>query len=151
MTVQLDKFATYKKPLESIADSMQDFADATKDFAEAINSIQLENLGKLQESIQSIKDNVTDEMIQRYKTLAETNKSLAESSGGVGEAITNVVTKVGDKIAGTEPDANLARNIAMELVKVLNTQGSIKVTQNGTAIFQFDKNNAQVLAKMTTQ
>lgn len=151
MTIQLDKLVTYKKPLESIADSMKDFAEATQDFANAINSIQLENLNKLQESIQSIKDNVTDEMIQRYKTLADTNNTLAESSGGVGEVLGNVVTKIGDKIAGTEPDANLAKNIAMELVKVLNTQGSIKVTQNGTAIFQFDKNSAQVMAKMTTQ
>ena len=151
MTVQLDKLVTYKKPLESIADSMKDFAEATQDFANAINSIQLENLSKLQESIQSIKDNITDEMIQRYRTLAETNEKLAESSGGVGTAITEVVTKVGDKIAGTEPDANLAKKIAEELVKVLNTQGSIKVSQNGTAIFQFDKNNTQVLAKLTTQ
>jgi hypothetical protein len=151
MTVQLDKLLTFKKPLDQIADSMQDFADATKDFANAINSIQVENLSKLQESIQSIKDNVTDEMIQRYKTLADTNTQMAETSGGVAGAITDVVSKVGDKIAGTDSDGNLAKNIAMELVKVLNTQGSIKVTQNGTAIFQFDKNSTQVLAKLTTQ
>ena len=151
MTTQLDKLVTYKKPLEKIAESMREFADATRDFSNSINSIQLENLGKLQESIKLINENITDEMIQRYRTLADTNEKLAETSGGVGSAITAVVNKVGDRIAGNEPDSNLAKRIAEELVNVLNTQGSIKVTQNGTAIFQFDKNNTQVLAKLTTQ
>ncbi len=150
MNVQLAKLVTYKKPLESIAESMQDFASATKDFAEAINSIQVENLNTLQTSISQLNANLTDGMVERLRQAGEQMEKISESSGGVGEAVAGAVTKLSNKITGSEEEGNLPKKIAEELVKVLRAQGSIKVNQTGSAIFEF-KDGKDVVANFILQ
>ena len=150
MNVQLAKMVTYKKPLESIADSMQDFADATRDFAQAINSIQIENLNSLQTSVAQLNNSLNEGMIERLRQAGEQMNKISESSGGVGEAITGAVTNLGNKLTGAGDEENLPKKIAEELVKVLRTQGSIKVNQTGSAIFEF-KDGKDVVANFILQ
>ena len=147
INVQLDKISTYKKPLEKIAESMRSFADSTKDFAEAINSIQLENLNTMQSSIKSLNENLSEGMVERLRQTSEQMEKISESSGGIGTAVAGVITKVGDKLTGSETDEGLPKKIAEELVKILKQQGSITVNQTGSAIFEF-KDGRDVVANM---
>lgn len=147
MSVQLDKISTYKKPLEKIAESMRSFADSTQDFADAINSIQLENLNTMQTSIKSLNDNLSEGMVERLRQTGEQMQKISESSGGIGDAVAGVITKVGDKLTGSETDEGLPKKIAEELVKILRTQGSITVNQTGSAIFEF-KDGRDVVANL---
>jgi hypothetical protein len=150
MNVQLAKLITYKKPLESIAESMQDFAGATREFADAINSIQIENLNTLQTSISELNSSLTDGMIERLKQAGEQMQVIADSSGGVGDIVTAGLKKISDKLTGSEEETDLPKKIAEELVKVLRAQGSIKVNQTGSAIFEF-KDGKDVVANFILQ
>jgi hypothetical protein len=150
MTIQLSKLATYKKPLEQIAESMKSFAGSTTQFAQAINSIELEKMNSLGATMESLKKNLDDSLVANMKMVAEQTEKISSSSGGVAEAVGGAITKVGDALTGGDKDANLAKNIATEILKAFKQQGAIVVNQNGSATFQFKDGN-QVVANMITR
>ncbi len=150
MTVQLDKLATYRKPLEQIAESMKSFAGSTTQFAQAINSIELEKMNSLGTTMESLKKNLDDSLVANMKMVAEQTEKISQSSGGVADAVGGAITKVGDALTGGDKDANLAKNIATEILKAFKQQGAIVVNQNGSATFQFKDGN-QVVANMITR
>jgi hypothetical protein len=150
MTVQLDKLATYRKPLEQIAESMKSFAGSTTQFAQAINSIELEKMNALGSTMESLKKNLDESLVTNMKIVAEQTEKISQSSGGVADAVGGAITKVGDALTGGDKDANLAKNIATEILKAFKQQGAIVVNQNGSATFQFKDGN-QVVANMITR
>ena len=150
MTIQLDKLATYRKPLEQIAESMKSFAGSTTEFAQAINSIELEKMNALGSTMESLKKNLDESLVTNMKIVADQTEKISQSSGGVADAVGGVITKVGDALTGGDKDANLAKNIATEILKAFKQQGAIVVNQNGSATFQFKDGN-QVVANMITR
>jgi hypothetical protein len=151
MSIQLDKIATYKKPLEQIAESMKSFAGSTTQFAQAINSIELEKLNALGTTMESLKKNVDESMVNNFKVMADQTEKLNANTGGVIDAVGGAITKVGDKLAGGDKDAGLAKSIAAEILKAFKTQGAIVVNQNGSATFAFRDSAQQFVATMTTR
>ena len=150
MTVQLNKLATYRKPLEQIAESMKSFAGSTTQFAQAINSIELEKMNALGTTMESLKKNLDESLVTNMKIVADQTEKISQSSGGVADAVGGAITKVGDALTGGDKDANLAKNIAIEILKAFKQQGAIVVNQNGSATFQFKDGN-QVVANMITR
>lgn len=150
MTIQLSKLATYKKPLEQIAESMKSFAGSTTEFAQAINSIELEKMNSLGTTMESLKKNLDESLVTNMKIVAEQTEKIQSSSGGVADAIAGTINKVSDKLTGGEKDEGLAKSIAAEILKAFNTPGAIVVNQNGSAMFQFKDGN-QVVANMITR
>lgn len=150
ISIQLDKISTYKKPLEQIAESMKSFAGSTEQFAQAINSIELEKMNSLGATMESLKKNLDDSLVNNMKIVADQTEKISNSSGGVADAIAGTINKVGDKLAGGEKDEGLAKSIAAEILKAFKQQGAIVVNQNGSATFQF-RDGAQVVANMITR
>lgn len=147
MTVQLDKFATYKKPLEQIAESMKSFAGSTREFANAINSIQIESLNALGTTMESLNKNVTEGMANNFQRIGESTTKISDASNSAGAVINNAIDKT---LGGGDKDSNLAKNIATEILKAFKQQGAIVVNQNGSATFTFKDGN-QVIANMITR
>jgi hypothetical protein len=151
MNVQLSKIATYKKPLEQIAESMKSFAGSTTQFAQAINSIELEKMNSLGATMESLKKNLDDSLVNNFKVMADQTEKLNANTGGVIDAVGGAITKVGDKLAGGDKDAGLAKSIAAEILRAFKTQGAIVVNQNGSATFSFKNGADQFIASMTTR
>jgi len=150
MNIQLGKLATYKKPLEQFAESMKSFAGSSQQFAQAINSIELEKMNSLGATMESLKKNLDDSLVTNMKIVADQTEKISNSSGGVIDAVGGAITKVGDKLAGGDKDAGLAKSIAAEILRAFKTQGAIVVNQNGSATFSFKDGN-QVVANMITR
>ena len=146
MTIQLDKLTTYRKPLEQVADSMNSFAKSTREFADAINSIELEKMNALGATMESLKKNLDESMVNNMKIMADQTDKMASSSGGVVASVTGIANKVIDTVAGGDKDTALAKKIAQELMTLLATT-PIKATGPQSATFEF-KNGTQFIANV---
>ena len=140
MTIQLDKLTTYRKPLEQVADSMNSFAKSTREFADAINSIELEKMNALGATMESLKKNLDESMVNNMKIMADQTDKMASSSGGVVASVTGIANKVIDTVAGGDKDTALAKKIAQELMTLLATGPQ-------SATFEF-KNGTQFIANV---
>jgi hypothetical protein len=101
-------------------------------------------------TMESLKKNLDESLVTNMKIVADQTEKISQSSGGVADAVGGAITKVGDALTGGDKDANLAKNIATEILKAFKQQGAIVVNQNGSATFQFKDGN-QVVANMITR